>query len=388
MVPVVLRADRRVALRVGVHDVGLLGRRPPLARSLVGAGIDLRWQPLLDTNRGRTPHVLAPSDAVPADLRRLVAPVEPGEALVVHSVPKAWALVRDELRPDRLIGHSVWETDRLPQRWLVEMDVADELWVPTEWNRVPFAEALRRPVHVVPHAVSSVEPVPAPMALPEDAFVVAVVSAWDWRKRPDLALAACCQAYGPDDPVVVVVKTNRLPISWPHDQHLPTVAHIASVLHRFDRPPRVLVDTADWTEAEVLGLLRRADCFLSTAASEGWGLGAFDAACFGRPVLVSGFGGQVEWLGTDHPGLLPFRMVPAVHPDATLFEPGMWWGEVDLDAAVDALRQLAAGTAVELVSHAAALGPVLQARYAEDEVGRVASSVLPDAVRRRAQRRA
>ena len=108
------------------------------------------------------------------------------------------------------------------------------------------------------------------------------------------------------------------------------------------------MDTGEWTEAEVLGLLQRTDCCLSLTASEGWGLAAFDAACLGTPVVITGFGGQVERLGADHPGLLPCRMVDAVHPDATLFEPGMRWAEADLEVAVALLRALAAGHADDL----------------------------------------
>jgi glycosyltransferase involved in cell wall biosynthesis len=139
----------------------------------------------------------------------------------------------------------------------------------------------------------------------------------------------------------------------------------------------VLIDTGEWTEAEVLGLLRRADCLLSLTAAEGWGLGAFDAACQGTPVLITGHGGQLEWLGADHPGLLPFRTVPADHPDPALFEPGMTWAAADVDVAVEQLRALLRGDHDQLVRATERLAIDLPVRYSPAAVGAIAASRLP-----------
>jgi glycosyltransferase involved in cell wall biosynthesis len=273
-----------------------------------------------------------------------------------------------------VIGHIVWETDRVPAPWLVEMQPADELWVPTAWNRAAFEAAFDVPVHVVPHAASTTVPEVPPVPLRDGTFVVAAVSTWDWRKRPDRTIEAFLRAFGPGDDVALVVKTDRWPLAWPWRPDLPTVAHVADLVPA-ERRGQVHVATSLWSEGQILGLLERADCFLSLTSSEGWALGAFDAACLGTPVVITGFGGQVEWLGADHPGLLPYRKVAAVHPYAT-FEPGMEWAEPELDAAVDQLRDLAAGRAGALEKAAQALRRALPDRYSPQRVGRLASQAL------------
>ena len=344
-------------------------------QALHGVGVDVCWQPLVDLVEGRV--VAPPGTPLPADLAALQRDREEGETLVLHSVPKGWHLAASDLRPTHLIGHSVWEADVLPARWRIDMGMVDEIWVPTEWNQRSFADALGVPVHVVPHVASTVDPAPPPLELSEDVFVIASVAAWDWRKRPDLAIAAYAQAFTKADPVVLVVKTTPWPIAWPSRQRIATVAHIADVLRAFPDHGRVVVDTGPWTEAEVLGLLGRADCFLSLTAAEGWGLGAFDAACLGTPVVMTGHGGQLAWLGADHPGLVPFRMVEAEHPDRTLFEPGMTWAAAEVDTAAEMLRALHRGELPALTRATSRLAAELPDRYSPERIGALAAALLP-----------
>lgn len=366
------RGRVRYACEYDSSGYAVAARRCLLA--LHDAGEDVRWQPLVNVPGGRLPAPL-PADA-PPDLAALYAEPVDEEVLIAHSVPQAWGRLRRQFAPTRMIGHTVWEADRLPTLWLSEMDMVDEFWVPTEWNRQIFSDAFHRPVHVVPHACALDSPEPPPLHLPDHFFVVAIVSAWDWRKRPDVAIECFLRAFKPDDPVCLVIKTTRMPVAWPQRQRIPTAAHVGEILARWPSRPYVLLDTADWPEEQVLGLLRRSDCFLSTTASEGWGLGAFDAACLGTPVLITGHGGQLEWLGVDYPGLLPFRIVEATHPDSTLFEPGMRWGEVDADSVVEALRALQDGRAPQLAAAAASLAAILRNRYSAREVGLIARAAL------------
>ncbi len=361
----------RYACATPIHGVAVAAWRCLDALRTVGVGVV--WQPLEDLPGGCTP---APSDApLPADLARLTAGRQDGETLLLHADPQGWTRCRQQLRPARVIGHTVWETDRVPALWRAQMQAADELWVPTSWNRAAFEAAFDVPVHVVPHAASSAVPEAPPVELRDSTFVVATVGSWDWRKRPDLTIAAFLRAFGPEDDAALVLKTAQWPLAWPSRPDLPTVVHVGDLVPE-ERSAQVHVSTARWSEGQVLGLLDRADCFLSTTASEGWGLGAFDAACLGTPVVITGFGGQVEWLGTDHPGLLPYHMVPATHPYEHLFEPGMEWAEADLDVAVDQLRALAHGRNAPLEEATRALQAVLSDRYSPRRVGRIAADAL------------
>jgi glycosyltransferase involved in cell wall biosynthesis len=359
---------------------GIAARR--CLQSLSHCPIDLAWEPLLDTDLGRLR--TTQSGSAPAGLRAMRKAFSDDEALVLHSVPRSWNAVAADIRPKHIIGHTVWETEQIPTPWLREMDLVDEFWVPTRWNQRTFEETFHRPVHLVPYVAATAEPSPPPVVLREGDFVVATIAEWTWRKRPDRTVAAFVDAFDADDAVTLVVKTSARAVDWPGDHR--SMIHIARLLARKRRPPRVIVDTGQWSDAQILGLLERADCFLSLTASEGWGLGAFDAACLGTPVIITGYGGPAEWLGLNYPGLLTYQLADAHHPGGSiLFEPGMQWADPDHDAAVQQLRQLAGGTAADLVGRAAALAPELRELYSPESVAVILDRVLPERLVRRAE---
>ena len=338
--------------------------------------LDLSWQPLADAGPdGRIPSNVA--IGAPDALRAMRTPAQPGDSLVIHCPPRSWRLIAEHQQAGHVIGHTVWETERIPQLWLDEMDVVDEFWVPTEWNRRIFSEAFKRPVHVVPHVLEFQPSRPAPIDIDADQEVVAIVSAWDWRKRPDVTLRTALRAFDGRRDVTIVVKTGHWATGWPGTRTDPR-GPVAEILADFPNGPRVVLVVDDWSDGEMLGLLERADCVFSLTSAEGWGLGAFDAVGVGTPVVITGHGGQVEWLGADYPGLVPFRMVEVDHPDTTLFEPGMEWAEADVDAAIDLLRGVVDGTDTKIAAHVTTLREDLQHRYNAQAVAEILIDVLPD----------
>ncbi|MCU1394102.1 MAG: hypothetical protein JWM34_2530 [Ilumatobacteraceae bacterium] len=359
--------------------------------SLRSVGVPVAWEPMLHTQaeqglaRRRVERPVQFAEVSP--LRDLQSDPADDETLIVHAMPNGtWRRARGELRPPRMIGHFVWESDRLPRTWIPELATADELWVPTEWNAATVRESgLDRPVHVLPHATAPfvddpVDPTCPRPDVPADHFVFVMVSAWDWRKRPDRTIDAFLTAFGEDDPVTLVVKTHEDIAAWSNDDWrrapLPVWRHVLDVIRRHPHPASIVLDTAPWTQATMRWMLDRADCFLSLTSTEGWGLGAFDAACLGTPVIITGYGGQVEWLGSDYPGLVPYELEPVTVSNGTSFEPEMCWARPDVDAAVEAMRALADGRSAGVLEAASRLAPQLRQRYSPAAVGATAVRLL------------
>ncbi|BAN03842.1 glycosyltransferase [Ilumatobacter coccineus] len=352
--------------------VGVAARRALRALlSVEDPDLDIVWEPLGPAPLGRA----SVGDGVDQWLRDLRGPPVAGEILVHHVVPGAWNEVARAVAPVHQIGHSVFELDDIPHAWLDEMSEVDEFWVPTEWNRRAFQRAFDRPVHVVPHVVIDIEPDSIPLSIPDDLAIVSLVSAWDWRKRPDRAIDAFCRAFTSADSVALVVKTSPYCVEWPGGD-VGVIESIERIVQEFRDPPIVFYDTGTWTDAQMLGLAQRSACSLSLTSSEGWGLGAFDAASLGTPVIITGFGGQVDYLGENYPGLLPYRRVPTAHRNRRLFEVGTEWAYADLDAAVDLLRSVIGGSASDLSARAESLAPELRDRYSPQRVGTQLSELL------------
>jgi glycosyltransferase involved in cell wall biosynthesis len=299
----------------------------------------------------RDPH---PEDRAPA-----------GTPTVAHLVPEHYARVQEVVPDGPLVGHTVWETDRLPHHWPDLINEIDHLIVPTEWNRRAFADSgVTIPVSVVPHVVADREPqaVAPPLDLPGDTVVFSTIGRWDERKAPWLAIEAFLRAFTGRDPVVLVVKTGQLvehPVSGPWTPGSPlTLSPALEVAKRLagrNDPPHLHVAVGDWSPAEVAGLHRRSDCYVSLTHGEGWGLGLFDAVAAGNPVVTTGWGAPVEWLGADAPGLVEHELVSVRHSAPHSYAPDQQWAEPDVDHAAALLRAVAAdpGGARERASAAA-----------------------------------
>lgn len=326
-----------------VCGYGVAGRR--LALALAGGGVELTW----------TPIIFRPTDPLYPDQ----LPCEPAlapyrlvrtrpDVAVIHAVPELIPAL-EHLRPPggALVCHTVWEHDVLQPHWPALLNRCDGVIVPTAWNAAAFVAAgVTVPVGVVPHVVADdgaddVWLGPAGLAL-GNGFVVHSIASWTPRKQPILAVEAFAQAFTPDDHAELVLKTDReidpgaiAPPGPPCRRRLTSWA-IASVLHR-NHPTaevRLVHDLLD--HAQVASLHRRSDCWLSLPHAEGWDLGAFDAAAAGTPVVTTASAGPLAYLDPTSPLLVPGTETANPHV------PGTSWVEPDCDAAVDALRSVAA----------------------------------------------
>lgn len=338
-------------------------------RSLAKVGVSLGWTALTNTVNGYVP---APrTDGIPRELHDLPDGVTDDALLLMHCIPHSWHRVRSALPASRCIGQTVWESDPIPRRWHHELAAADELWVPTRWNANVFrASGITAPIHVVPHPIETTMPSESPVAVDDSRFTFLSVCTWDWRKRPDLLLHAFLTAFTADDAVRLVIKTDAQILSWKCAStiELNTWWQVMKILRQYPNAAEVVLVTEPCDDSEMAALIRTADCYISTTCAEGWGLGAFDAATAGVPVVITGHGGHIEWLGADHPGLIPFRLVDADHPDTTMFEPGMKWALADVDATIDLMRSVVAGSSA-ISTTASTLAARLTHDYSEHVIG-------------------
>ena len=159
-----------------------------LMRALREAGVELRWIPFVPG------HGLGPGfgyqpgragDVADPALAELLAGPEDCDAVVAHLVPEYWPYVR-RLYPGRpVVGHTVWETDRLPAHWPALFDGVELVVVPTVWNaQVTRSSGVTTPVEVVPHAARRARDVESAAwsDVPDDATVFYSIAPWTTRK--------------------------------------------------------------------------------------------------------------------------------------------------------------------------------------------------------------
>lgn len=325
-------------------------------RELRRTGIPLTWTPMhpgpawgmwLEPFKGAS----LPGDEF-ADL--VNRPID-YDVVLVHLTPEYFPRWRAREAGRRMVGYTVWEFDVVPAHWPSALAVMDALVVPCEWNRRVFVTAgVTRPVAVVPHIGGGCSTMARPLVLdgvrPDD-FVFYTISAWNERKAPHITLQSFLEAFDHEDPVVLLLKTwnvnerRRKPGFWWHRvlRHLATTRReIAALRKASGSSARVVVLTDPLTDAEIQALHGRGDCYVSLTRSEGWGLGAFEAAFAGKPVLITGHGGQLDYLPASLAYPVGYRLVTCGNGHGA---PGARWAEPDREAAARRMQEIAASPA-------------------------------------------
>jgi len=314
-----------------------------LVAALRAAGVDVEYRGWNIGTATEPPHV-APYSGDP----RPACVVSPEAMTVAHLVPEHYPNVRQQLDGGRLVGHTVWETDRLPVHWPDLANGTDGILVPSHWNRAIFArDGVTVPISVIPHVACT----PwggdrgASLGLPAETVVFYTIARWDTRKAPWLTIQAFLEAFTHDDPVVLVVKTRpddwvRRLGRWASCRSIGL--QIASLMLAHPRSPQIVIEMHDdWSDARIAGLHRRGDCFIGLSRGEGWGLGAFDACAYGNPVVVTGWGGPLSYLDEDAAWLVDYRLVPVDHEVPRSYSPDQRWADPEITHAAEMLREIA-----------------------------------------------
>ncbi|MEO9190164.1 MAG: glycosyltransferase [Acetobacteraceae bacterium] len=313
-----------------------------------------------------------------ADMAFVAAKTQPPHdaALVLHvnapMLPMVLArLPRALVRGRRVVGYWAWELPVVGPEWRIGARFVHEAWAPSDFTAAALAPLLDGRVRTVPHPLAAAPPVPAAMdraafGLPADAVIVLVgfnlASSFE-RKNPQAAVAAFRAAFAERADRLLVLKVGN-------PAHAP--ADFARLVAAVADAPNIRLETRTFPAAEAFALTAAADIVLSLHRSEGFGLLPAEAMLLGRPVVATGWSGNMAFMDDTSAALIDYRLVPASDPRGVYAVPGALWAEPDIAQAADWLRRLADDPALR-----ARLGAAGRAAAQ----ARLGSATLADAVR-------
>jgi glycosyltransferase involved in cell wall biosynthesis len=86
-------------------------------------------------------------------------------------------------------------------------------------------------------------------------------------------------------------------------------------------------------------LMNLCDCYVSLHRSEGLGLTIAEAMLLGKPVIATGYSGNLDFMTPETAFLVPWTRVK-VGEGAEAYDPDATWAEPDLDAAASMMRHV------------------------------------------------
>ena len=183
-------------------------------------------------------------------------------------------------------------------------------------------------MHVVPVPV---EPPPGPfltrseLNLPDRFTFLFVFDFWSGeRKNPGAVVEAFTRAFGPDEGPILVLKSIH-GRDWKPRQF----ARVEAVAEGRDD---IVIRDGYVSANERDSYVAACDCYVSLHRSEGLGLTMAEAMALGKPVIASGYSGNLEFMSDANSYLVPYDLVE-VPSSWWAHAPGATWAEPDVDAA-------------------------------------------------------
>jgi glycosyltransferase involved in cell wall biosynthesis len=239
---------------------------------------------------------------------------------------------------DRItIGHWAWEASTVPDAWDEAFALVDEIWTNSGYVTNVLASASPVPVVTLPQPV-------LPPRVAEHAPELGLPHAFTFlftfdfysttrRKNPIGLVRAYQRAFGPDEGAQLVIKTFN------GDARPESMRRLQSAIG--DRPDVHLVDRFLPPE-EKNALLARSDCYVSLHRAEGFGLSLAEAMLLGKPVVATGYSGNLQFMTPANSWLVGYELT-RVGEGSSIYPADAEWADPDLDHAAALLREVRAG---------------------------------------------
>ena len=233
------------------------------------------------------------------------------------------------------IGYWWWEAGVLPAHLRPALDVVDEVWVGSDYVRSLIAPVTDKPVLTMPVPIR----VPAASRLPREQlglpagflffFMFDFFSSIE-RKNPLGLIEAYRRAFAPEDGAALVLKSVN------GEKRLDELELLRAAAE--GRPDIVIIDRYVSAE-ERGGMMAACDCYVSLHRSEGLGLTMAEAMALGKPVVATGWSGNLEFMSEDTAYLVRSEMTTLAR-DHGPYPAGAEWAEPDLDHAAELMRRV------------------------------------------------
>ncbi len=243
------------------------------------------------------------------------------------------------------IANWVWELPVIPDQYHTNFEYFDEIWTPSAFAKEAFATVTQAPITVVPHVIEFQTDTiynRKYFRLPENAFIFFFsfdAASSVTRKNPWAIMKAYEEAFPLHEPIrpLLALKVNQL-------SHHPETRQ--KLILEMRRLKGILIEDT-LSRNEMLGLLNSIDCYVSLHRAEGFGLGLAEAMYLGKPVIGTGYSGNIDFMNNANSYLVDYSLKTIKSSDfedephlRNIYTPGSLWAEPSVDHAVELMKRV------------------------------------------------
>lgn len=251
------------------------------------------------------------------DLTDIIVSVEdkkiPYDTIILHTTPNVYQKYMEQGAYH--IARVFWETDKLPKVFADNIQLCDEVWTGSEYNKQAIINAgVTKPIYIIPQAVQVSDDtagLKSYKTIADEYYRFYSIFEWTERKNPAALLEAYWREFEHVEGVSLVIKTYVDNFSKAKNEEIDHQIRYLKKKFALSRYAPVFLYRHLMDRKQIYQFHKSFDCFVSAHRGEGWGIPQMEALLTGHPMISTNCGGIHEYLEDKTDALLiPYSLVP------------------------------------------------------------------------------
>ncbi|MHA7057863.1 glycosyltransferase family 4 protein [Aquimarina sp. M1] len=231
----------------------------------------------------------------------------------------------------------MWESEYLPEKLKKNVTLFNEIWTASSYCQKLFKKIFNGDIIVVPHPIEvnlkSIQNQNPTIFFNENKFSYLFIFSYHSsieRKNPFFLIEAFIKAFGNNQDVELVIKTNGAK----HFKNAERKLYQA----RANQKNITIIDF-DLDRNEINHLINNCDCYVSMHHSEGFGLTLAEAMCLSKATIATNYSGNTQFMNENNSFLVDYELGLIENPDAN-FGPKTLWGNPMMEDTIKKLKEV------------------------------------------------